>query len=98
MATVRAMINVKNARFFLQVGDEKVKFHLQQSMAYPTLDDTCCRVDILENVLSEEVMTCHHVEDPLEITLIGCDVIESQIGEKEEYDRLLNASTTYTHR
>jgi len=68
-------------------------------MASPTLnDDTCYRVDVLERVLSQEAMTCHSVEDPLEAALIGCHMTGSHSGKKEEYARLLNISTTYTPR
>ena len=45
-------------------------------MANPTLDDTYYRVDVFEKVLNEKVLTCHYVENPLEVTLIGCGVFE----------------------
>ena len=54
LATTGAMIDVKNDKLSLQVGDEKVEFNLPQSMASPTIDDSCCRVDILERTLNEE--------------------------------------------
>jgi len=54
LATAGAMIDVKNDKLSLQVGDEKVEFNLPQSMASPTIDDSCCRVDILERTLNEE--------------------------------------------
>ena len=38
LATVGAMIDVKNGKLSHQVGDEKVQFSLPQSMASPTLD------------------------------------------------------------
>jgi len=50
------MIGVKNGRLSFQVGDEKAEFHLPQAMANPTLDDTCCRVDVLKEVLNIEAM------------------------------------------
>jgi len=98
LATIEAMIDVKNGKFFLQVGDEKVEFHLPMTMATPTLDDTYCRVDVLEKVPSRETMTYYSVDDPLEPILIHRDVTNTQTGEKEEYARLLNVSTTYTPR
>jgi len=81
---------VKNSRLSLQVGDEKVKFSLPESMASPTTDDSCYRVNILESTLNQEAKTCHSVQDPLEAALIGCHVTGSHSGEKEEYARLLN--------
>ena len=38
------------------------------------------------------------MEGPLEATLIGCHVTGSRTEEKEDYARLFNASTTYTHK
>jgi len=40
LATVGAMINMKNGKLSLEAGDEKMEFILPQSMASPTLDDT----------------------------------------------------------
>jgi len=97
-ATLGAMIDVKNDKFSLQVGDEKVKFSLPQSMAFSTTDDSCCRVDILKSTLNQDAKTCQSVEDPLEAALINCHIIGSQSREKENYARLLNESTTYAHR
>ena len=51
LATARAMIDVKNGKLSLQVGDEKVEFSLPHSMVSPILDDTCCRVDVLLRAL-----------------------------------------------
>ena len=59
---------------------------------------TLAAKDVLEKVLSKQALTCHYVEDAPEAVLVSYDVIESQTREKEEYVRLLNASTTYTHR
>ena len=38
------------------------------------------------------------MEGRLEAVLIGCKVNDSPMREKEEYARLLNAFTAYTHR
>ena len=98
LATAGAMIEVRNGKLSLQVGDEKVEFRLPQSMASPTADDSCCRVDILERTFNQEVVTLHSVEDPLEASLINCDVTGSYSREKEQYTKLLNESIVYTHR
>ena len=78
--------------------DEKVEFHLPQTMDIPTLDYTCCRVNALDKVLNQEAMPRHSVEDPLEVILISYNVMDSHTGEKEEYARLLNTSSAYTHK
>jgi len=61
-----------------------MEFILPQSLASPTLDDSCCRVDVLERMLNQEAMPCQSVEDPLEAGLIVCYVTISHSGEKEE--------------
>jgi len=78
LATVGAMVNVKNDRLAFKVGNEKVAFYLPQSMANPYLDDICYIVDVLENVLSKEAITYHSVEDPLEAVLVGYNVTALQ--------------------
>jgi len=52
LATASAMIDVKNDKFSIQVGDENVEFSLPQSLASPTIDDSCCRIDVLERTLN----------------------------------------------
>ena len=96
LATAGAMIDVKNEKLSIQVGDEKVEFCLPQSMASPSPDDTCCRVGIMEKTLNQEATTCYFMEDPLEGALVSCHVTGSQSGETEEYNRLLDASIAYT--
>jgi len=85
LAIMRAMIDVKNDKWSLQVRDEKVEFHLPRTMATSTLDGTCYRVDLLENILSKEAMTCHSMEDPLNVVLIGGDVIGTHKGKRGVY-------------
>ena len=65
-------------------------------MVTPALDNTYCRVNVLERVISMEAMTFHSMDDPLKVVLIGHDVIDAHIWEKDEYARLFNTSTGYT--
>jgi len=67
-------------------------------MASLTIDDSCCRVEILESTLNQEAKTYHLVENLLEAALLGYHVSGSHSGEKDEYAKLLNESTTYAHR
>jgi len=98
LATVGAMIDVKNGKLYLQVGDEKVEFCLPQSMPSPSPDHTCCRVDGLKKALNHEAMTYHFVEDPLEAALVSCHATSSQSCETEAYAKLLDASIAYTEK
>ena len=40
-------------------------------MSLPSLEDTCSQVDILEKLLSEEMVFLKPLEDPLEACLVG---------------------------
>ena len=71
------MIDVKNDKLSLQVGDKMMEFCLPQSMAAPTPNDICCRVDSLKRELNQEAMTHHSMKDPLEAALIDCHVTNS---------------------
>ena len=97
LATAGAMIDVKNGKLSLQVGDEKVEFSLPQMMASSASGGSCCRVDVLEKALNQEGMSHSSVDDPLEAALIGCHITKSSSGEKEEYARLLNESHEEIH-
>jgi len=46
------MIDVKNGKLSLQVGDEKVEFSLPQVMASPASGDSCWRVNVLKKALN----------------------------------------------
>ena len=81
LATAGVMIDVKNGKLSLQVGDEKVEFSLPQFMASPTTDYSCCRVK--ESMLNQNAKAHHSVEDPLEEALIGCHVTGLHLREKE---------------
>ena len=67
-------------------------------MVTSTLENTCCRVDVLEGVINKEVVTFHFVDNSFEVVLIGHEVIDAHTREKEEYARLLHSFITYAPR
>ncbi|XP_074313911.1 uncharacterized protein LOC141649111 [Silene latifolia] len=46
--TAGAIIDVKQGRLTLEVGDDKVTFNLASTLANPTIEDTCSAVDIVD--------------------------------------------------
>ncbi|XP_057994326.1 uncharacterized protein LOC131174588 [Hevea brasiliensis] len=54
LATAGAIINVKNGRLTLKVGDEEVEFNLCRTMKYKSESDKCSRVDIIDKLVEEE--------------------------------------------
>jgi len=71
LATACAMIDVKNGRLSLHVGEEKLEFNVSKVMASPSLEDACCRVDFIEKVVLEEMNPLKSPSDPLEACLLG---------------------------
>ncbi|XP_074314068.1 uncharacterized protein LOC141649272 [Silene latifolia] len=48
LATGGAMIDVKNGKLFLQVGEEKVEFSLNKAMKEPSEEKSCYMIDMVE--------------------------------------------------
>ncbi|XP_074314097.1 uncharacterized protein LOC141649303 [Silene latifolia] len=65
LATGGAMIDVKSGKLSLQVGEYKVEFELAKSMEAPSLRNSCCRVDMVEDNLDEPNLGPSFL-DPLE--------------------------------
>ncbi|XP_074276925.1 uncharacterized protein LOC141600582 [Silene latifolia] len=79
LATGGAMIDVKSGKLSLQVGEDRVEFELHKSMEAPSLGDTCCIVDILENPMEEHDPKASSM-DPLETCLVsGYEVDDKDI-------------------
>ncbi|XP_074265041.1 uncharacterized protein LOC141587457 [Silene latifolia] len=70
LATGGAMIDVKSGKLSLQVCEDKVEFELTKSMEAPSLGDTSCIVDILENPMEEHDPNASSM-DPLETCLVN---------------------------
>ncbi|XP_074267374.1 uncharacterized protein LOC141590706 [Silene latifolia] len=79
LATGGAMIDVKSGKLSLQVGEDRVEFELHKSMEAPSLGDTCCIVDILENPMEEHNPKASSM-DPLETCLVsGYEVVDKDV-------------------
>ncbi|KAK9725609.1 hypothetical protein RND81_05G157000 [Saponaria officinalis] len=69
LATAGAMIDVKNGKLTLQVGDEKVEFELNKSMGGPSMGDTCCSVDVMKDYLIEPSFEASFSDSPRDSVL-----------------------------
>ena len=70
LATADAMIDVKNGRLSLHVGEEKLKFNLSKVMSSPSLEDARCPVDVIDKVVFEEISPLNSPLEPLEACLL----------------------------
>lgn len=53
LATARAIIDVKKGRLTFEVGEEKVEFLLAKFLQAPTIDDSCCLLDVIDECVKE---------------------------------------------
>jgi len=71
LATARAIIDMKNGKLSLNIGEKKVEFNLSKGTTNPTLEDSYCQVEVIEGI-REEKLACD-TKDPLETLLLGND-------------------------
>src|SRR5262249_39148305 len=54
LATAKALIDVVEGQLILRIQDEEVVFDMSKAMKYPpSSDDSCFRIDIIEEAISE---------------------------------------------
>nr|ABD63187.1 hypothetical protein 20.t00039 [Asparagus officinalis] len=90
-----AIIDVKNGKLSLNIGDEKVNFDLFSAMKFPLIDDTCYRIDTIDMVVRED-FTRDISSDPLEKCLVKNGVPDDDDQEITSYVTMLDEKPTYT--
>ncbi|XP_050919503.1 uncharacterized protein LOC127137048 [Lathyrus oleraceus] len=53
LATVGAIIDVKKGKLTFKVGEEKIEFLLAKFLQAPTIDDSCCFLDVINECVKE---------------------------------------------
>ncbi|XP_050920206.1 uncharacterized protein LOC127137824 [Lathyrus oleraceus] len=56
LATAGAIIDVKKGKLTFKVGEEKFEFILSQLLKAPTINDSCCSLDIIDECVREMEM------------------------------------------
>ncbi|XP_058002292.1 uncharacterized protein LOC131179459 [Hevea brasiliensis] len=84
LATVRAIIDVKNGQLTLKVGDKEVEFNLFDTMKHKFEPDECLRVDIVDKQVEEEFHKAHP-EDPLEACIVHSHTANNENTEMVAY-------------
>ncbi|XP_058003967.1 uncharacterized protein LOC131180630 [Hevea brasiliensis] len=77
LSTAEAIIDVKNERLTLKVGDEEVEFNLFNTMKHKFEPDECLRVDIVDKQVEEEFHKTHP-EDPLEACIVHSHTVNDE--------------------
>ena len=68
LATAGALIDVKNGKLTLEVGEEKVVFNIAKSLKYPSNEDSVCRIETIDTLVVEN-LTDIIIDDPMMRTL-----------------------------
>ncbi|XP_021762511.1 uncharacterized protein LOC110727253 [Chenopodium quinoa] len=66
LATAGAIIDMKNGKITFEVGDEKMGYSLLNAMGTPSMGETICQVDVLDD-LQREQLPLIKTEDALEM-------------------------------
>ncbi|KAJ9135041.1 hypothetical protein P3X46_032265, partial [Hevea brasiliensis] len=77
LATAGAIIDVKNGRLTLKVGEEEVEFNLFNIMKHKFERDECFKVDIIDEQVKEEFHKTHP-KDPLEACIVHSYTVEDE--------------------
>ncbi|XP_021731334.1 uncharacterized protein LOC110698244 [Chenopodium quinoa] len=86
LATAGAIIDMKNGKITFEVGDEKIEYSLLNAMGTPSMGETICQVDVLDD-LQRDQLPLIKTDDALETVLMGSANHED--WETREYTRLL---------
>lgn len=70
LATGRTLIDVQKGELTMRVQDQEVKFNIFKAIKFPTDEEECLRMDIIDQIISKD-MSKSLVNDPLETTLLG---------------------------
>ncbi|XP_056685779.1 uncharacterized protein [Spinacia oleracea] len=86
LCTAGVVIDVKSGSLTLSVGDDTVTFNLTNAVKSPMLENTCCRIDIVEEISLENIPRMLY-DDLLLATL----TLEARKGEGDcEIDSLIS--------
>ncbi|KAJ9178593.1 hypothetical protein P3X46_010467 [Hevea brasiliensis] len=77
LATVRAIIDVKNGRLTLKVGEEEVEFNLFDTMKHKFEPNECFKVDIIDKQVKEEFHKTHP-KDPLKACIVHSHTMDDE--------------------
>ncbi|XP_074327643.1 uncharacterized protein LOC141665559 [Apium graveolens] len=55
LCTTCAVIDVKNGTLTLSVGDDKITFTLTSTLKSPLLENTCCKIDVIDKNFDDEL-------------------------------------------
>ncbi|XP_021731509.1 uncharacterized protein LOC110698397 [Chenopodium quinoa] len=88
LSTAGAIIDMKKGKITFEVGDEKLEYSFLNVMGAPSMGDTVCQVDVLDELQNEQ-LPLNQNDDALEQVLIGKEDYNGD-WQSKEYTRLLD--------
>ncbi|XP_070049889.1 uncharacterized protein [Nicotiana tomentosiformis] len=73
LATGKALCDVEAVELTFRMGDEKVVFHVCNSMRQPNSNEVCSFVDLVTDVIVDDTSVIINVGDILEVVLLNFD-------------------------
>ncbi|KAJ9168219.1 hypothetical protein P3X46_019770 [Hevea brasiliensis] len=77
LATAGAIIDVKNGRLTLKVGEEEVEFNLFDIMKHKFEPDECFKVDIIDEHVKDEFHKTHP-KDPFKACIVRSHIVDDE--------------------
>jgi len=90
LKTAGALIDVRDEKMTLRVGDEQVVFDMSKATKRPSDEGDCYRVDVVEPIIQEHLRK-EHPKDALEACIMHGVVEEDENLEVEECAKQLNS-------
>ncbi|XP_070054764.1 uncharacterized protein [Nicotiana tomentosiformis] len=73
LATGKSLVDVEAGELTFRIGDEKVIFHVCNSMRQPNRKEVCSFVDLVTDVIVDETSAVMNVDDTLEAVFLNID-------------------------
>nr|XP_012573962.1 uncharacterized protein LOC101515058 [Cicer arietinum] len=89
LATIGVVIDVKHEKLVFNVGDEKIEFNFSNLLKSPSLEDSCCRIDLIDHCVKECPLGPLS-QDRLEACFIGNTSHEDLAKEADAYANLFD--------
>ncbi|XP_021718792.1 uncharacterized protein LOC110686475 [Chenopodium quinoa] len=72
LSNAGTIIDMKNGKITFEVGYEKMEYSLLNAMGTPSMGETICQVDVLDDLQNEQ-LPLRKIDDALETVLVGKD-------------------------
>lgn len=85
------LIDVQKGKLILRVQDEQVTFNVFEAIKYPSEQDDCFQIDVVDRLV-DETFKVEHLIDLLEVCITHTKFIKAENTEVGNYAHFLEAS------